>query len=124
MRFGIITTLPEVYRAESLLLHSQVRTYHSSSLFLELSLLILKDGQISNCPSRGIHYPLKRSQNEPTKTAPHGPGPTDPPDVPFIGRGNLMVNTLNQQRGCIISPGTWYSSGTCATFRAIKLSGL
>lgn len=30
---------------------------------------------------------------------------------------------MGQQRGCIIGRGTWYSSGTCATFRAEKASG-
>lgn len=34
-----------------------------------------------------------------------------------------MVSTLNQKRGCIISYGTWYASGSCATFRAQKASG-
>jgi hypothetical protein len=35
----------------------------------------------------------------------------------------MIVSTLNQIRGCIISWGTWYASGTCATFRAEKASG-
>lgn len=35
-----------------------------------------------------------------------------------------MVSTFNQQRGCIISYGTWYNAGTCATFRTEKLSGV
>lgn len=34
-----------------------------------------------------------------------------------------MVSTLNQKRGCIISYGTWYAAGTCATFRVQKASG-
>ncbi|KAJ5916318.1 hypothetical protein N7504_000333 [Penicillium tannophilum] len=78
------------------------------------------DGQKSNCPARGIHYPLKRAQKDPSKTTTsHGSEPTDP-GTPFTGRGNLVVSTLNQRRGCIISKGTWYQSGTCATFRAEK----
>lgn len=35
----------------------------------------------------------------------------------------MVVSTLNQIRGCIISYGTWYASGTCATFRAEKATG-
>jgi ribonuclease T2 len=80
------------------------------------------DGQTSNCPRRGIRYPPKRSAPEPTKTTTHGSEPTKT-GVPFSGKGNLMVSTLNQRRGCIISYGTWYSAGTCATFRAQKASG-
>ncbi|KAJ5674126.1 hypothetical protein N7462_009565 [Penicillium macrosclerotiorum] len=80
------------------------------------------DGQVSNCPRKGIRYPPKRSQNEPTKTTTRGSEPTAP-GSPFSGKGNLMVSTLNQRRGCIISYGTWYSSGTCATFRTKRASG-
>jgi hypothetical protein len=35
----------------------------------------------------------------------------------------LIVSTLNRKHGCIISYGTWFSSGTCATFRSESLSG-
>lgn len=80
------------------------------------------DGQTSNCPRRGIRYPPKRSAPKPTKTTTRGSEPTQT-GVPFSGKGNLMVSTLNQQRGCIISYGTWYASGTCATFRVQKASG-
>ncbi|KAJ5439796.1 Ribonuclease [Penicillium daleae] len=79
------------------------------------------DGQTSNCPRRGIRYPPKRSAPEPTKTTTYVPEPTQT-GAPFSGKGNLMVSTLNQRRGCIISYGTWYASGTCATFRAKKAS--
>ncbi|KAJ5174407.1 Ribonuclease [Penicillium canariense] len=79
------------------------------------------DGQSSNCPRNGIHYPPKRSQPEPTRTTTHGVEPTVT-GIPFSGGGNLMVSTLNQKRGCIISYGTWYASGSCASFRAQKVS--
>ncbi|CAG7918529.1 unnamed protein product [Penicillium olsonii] len=80
------------------------------------------DGQKSNCPSRGIKYPLKRARHEPTHTTTGShPAPTEP-GTPFTDRGNLMVSTLNRRHGCIISYGTWFSSGTCATFRAEKLA--
>ncbi|KAJ5561438.1 hypothetical protein N7535_004095 [Penicillium sp. DV-2018c] len=79
------------------------------------------DGQKSNCPSKGIKYPLKHPKHEPTHTNPAHPEPTAP-GTPFAGRGNLIVSTLNRKYGCIISYGTWFTSGTCATFRAEKLS--
>ncbi|CBF76577.1 hypothetical protein AN4874.2 [Aspergillus nidulans FGSC A4] len=83
------------------------------------------DGQTSNCPAKGIIYQPKTPNkdpghgHEPTKTRhPHGPT-----GAPFIGKGNLVVSTMGQQRGCIIGRGTWYSSGTCADFRAKRASG-
>ncbi|KAJ5155608.1 hypothetical protein N7492_008411 [Penicillium capsulatum] len=79
------------------------------------------DGQKSNCPSRGIRYPPKRSQSEPTKTTTHGSAPTAT-GAPFSGKGNLIVSTKGQKHGCLISYGTWYTSGTCATFRAEKVT--
>ncbi|KAJ5287953.1 hypothetical protein N7478_003639 [Penicillium angulare] len=81
------------------------------------------DGPKSNCPANGLHYPLKRSHNDPPSrtTTTQGSEPTAP-GTPFSGRGNLMVSTLNQRRGCIISYGTWFASGTCATFRTKKKS--
>lgn len=82
----------------------------------------LPDGQTSNCPARGIRYPPKREQNEPTKTTTGHSEPTAT-GIPFLGKGHMMVSRLNQQRGCIISYGTWFASGTCATFRAEKVSG-
>lgn len=89
---------------------------------LDSDLNYVTDGQTSNCPSRGIRYPLKRSKDEPTKTTTHGSEPTAT-GIPFVGRGNLMVSTFNQRRGCIISYGTWYASGTCAAFRTEEDSG-
>ncbi|XHF97693.1 ribonuclease T2-like [Aspergillus wentii] len=82
------------------------------------------DGFKSNCPTNGIRYHPKKPQAEPepTETSPTGPKPTAP-GVPFQGRGHLKVSTMGQRRGCIISHGTWFSSGTCATFRAKKISG-
>ncbi|KAL4810550.1 ribonuclease T2-like protein [Aspergillus unguis] len=82
------------------------------------------DGQTSNCPSSGIFYQPKT----PNKNPGHGPEPTTtrhlpkPTGSPFIGRGTLVVSSMGHQRGCIIGRGTWYSSGTCATFRARKAS--
>ncbi|KAL8826898.1 MAG: hypothetical protein Q9170_007226 [Blastenia crenularia] len=47
-------------------------------------------------------------------TAP--PSPT--PGNPFSGKGTLPVTTGGKVDGCIISGGTWYTTGTCATFTA------
>lgn len=49
-----------------------------------------------------------------------GPSPTSTstPGTPFSGRGYLNVITDGSKKGCIISKGTWYTSGTCATFTA------
>ncbi|KAE8421887.1 ribonuclease T2-like protein [Aspergillus pseudocaelatus] len=79
------------------------------------------DGQTSNCPSKGIRYqPKTPRKDEPTKTR----GPSEPTSTgtPKSKRGNLVVSTQGQQRGCIISRGTWFTSGTCATFRIEKAS--
>ncbi|KAL4884833.1 ribonuclease T2-like protein [Aspergillus karnatakaensis] len=82
------------------------------------------DGQTSNCPNSGIFYQPKTPNDnpghghEPTKTR----HPHEPTGIPFQGRGELVVSTAGHQRGCIISRGTWYSSGTCATFTAKKSS--
>ncbi|KAJ9285492.1 hypothetical protein DTO021C3_6884 [Paecilomyces variotii] len=76
------------------------------------------DGPKSNCPKTGIHYKPKRSKPPSTTTS----APSDPTRSPSNGRGHLQVYTLNQKRGCIISKGTWFSSGTCATFRINRAS--
>lgn len=78
-----------------------------------------QDGPKSNCPKTGIHYKPKRSKPPSTTTS----APSDPTRSPSNGRGHLQVYTLNQKRGCIISKSTWFSSGTCATFRINRASG-
>lgn len=75
------------------------------------------DGGKSTCPATGIRYPPKGAARRPTATRgttalPTATGP------PFSGRGNLHVQTDGHQKGCIISGGKWYVSGTCATFKA------
>lgn len=49
-----------------------------------------------------------------------GPSPTSTstPGEPFVGKGYLNVVTSGSKKGCIISKGTWYTSGTCASFAA------
>lgn len=103
----------------------------SHFLLLHIQNMLLKmnlDGLKSNCPARGVRYqPKKAHEPQPTTTTTftttHAPKPTEP-GIPFNGMGNLKVSTQGQGRGCIISHGTWFSSGTCATFKAEKVRGL
>ncbi|KAK4992984.1 Ribonuclease T2 precursor (RNase T2) [Elasticomyces elasticus] len=87
------------------------------------------DGTKSTCPRTGVKYLPKSGSAGPTATTTTtttrggGSTPTAAPtatstNVPFSGRGNLMVQTGGSQKGCIISGGTWYTSGTCASFTA------
>ncbi|KAF2011685.1 ribonuclease T2 [Aaosphaeria arxii CBS 175.79] len=81
------------------------------------------DGPKSSCPKSGIKYLPKNgggSQPKPTGTKPTTgvPTSTSAPGTPFSGRGTLNVQVDGSKKGCIISAGTWYTSGTCATFTA------
>jgi ribonuclease T2 len=79
-------------------------------------------GSGSTCPSSGIKYLPKtgattapatstRTSTSPTSTStPSGAVPS--------GKGYLDVITSGSQDGCIIGAGTWYTTGTCATFTA------
>lgn len=82
-------------------------------------------GSSSTCPSTGIKYPPKGSGSAPTTTAATGTAaPTaTSTGAPFTGSGYLNVVTSGSQKGCIISGGTWYTSGTCATFQAAASGG-
>jgi ribonuclease T2 len=70
-------------------------------------------GQTSNCPSSGIKYLPKSGGGTATSTG-------SPPSSTggFSGTGFLEVTSGGSQKGCIISAGTWYTTGTCATFTA------
>ncbi len=77
-------------------------------------------GSGSTCPSTGIKY-LPKSGTPTTTTgttlttsttASTGTG------VALSGSGYLNVIYSGSQNGCLISAGTWYTSGTCATFTA------
>jgi ribonuclease T2 len=76
----------------------------------------------SSCPASGVKYLPKNGGSSPTSvpTTTGGPGPTPTavPGTPFSGRGFLNVNVNGAKKGCIISAGTWYTSGTCATITA------
>ncbi|KAK0345146.1 Ribonuclease T2 precursor (RNase T2) [Friedmanniomyces endolithicus] len=77
-------------------------------------------GSKSTCPSTGIKYLPKGNGagSSPTSAAPP-PAPSPTSGGPgFSGKGTLNVITYGSQTGCIISGGTWYTSGTCAGFTA------
>ena len=84
----------------------------------------------STCPSTGIQYLPKTgggggNGTSPTSTVPSSSSPpTATPTGPtFSGTGYLNVVTSGSKKGCIISGGTWYVSGTCATFTASSSGG-
>ncbi|KAG8529073.1 uncharacterized protein KY384_005708 [Bacidia gigantensis] len=67
----------------------------------------------------GVKYLPKGGTTPPsTTTSKPTTSPTSSPGNPFSGRGTLQVSTSGQAKGCIISGGTWYTTGTCATFTA------
>ncbi|KAF2664436.1 ribonuclease M [Microthyrium microscopicum] len=76
------------------------------------------DSSASNCPSTGIKYLPKTGSTAPTgtttttSTAPTGTGGA------ISGSGTINVLNGSTQDGCVISAGTWYTTGTCATFTA------
>jgi ribonuclease T2 len=83
------------------------------------------DGTKSTCPKTGIRYLPKNAGSNPprTTTTVGGPAPTSTaaPGTPFRGRGHLNVLVDGVKKGCIISKGTWYATGTCATFTATEV---
>ena len=95
------------------------------------------DGTKSTCPATGIKYLPKNghggggsrpSPPHASPTAPGSPSPSNPvaPGTPFAGRATLDVVVAGadaRSTGCVISKGTWYTSGTCATFTAAAVAG-
>ncbi|KAI1955007.1 Ribonuclease T2 precursor (RNase T2) [Ophidiomyces ophidiicola] len=84
----------------------------------------LPAGSPSNCPATGIKYTPKNGKARPNPTNNPGPTPTKSSPAPtgtngaFSGKGHLEVTTGGKKTGCLISYGTWYSTGTCAMFHA------
>ncbi|KAH8898934.1 ribonuclease T2 [Thozetella sp. PMI_491] len=72
-------------------------------------------GQSSNCPSSGVKYLPKSGSSTPTTTS-SGSSPTG--TGTFSGSGYLNAYYSGSQDGCLISAGTWYTTGTCATYTA------
>ncbi|KAF2500074.1 ribonuclease M [Lophium mytilinum] len=81
------------------------------------------DGSKSTCPTTGVKYlPKSGSGGSPTTTFVTGTktstvAPTSTGGA-FSGKGYLNVSTGGTATGCLISAGTWYTSGTCATYTA------
>lgn len=110
MRFGIFTMSREVYNLVPFSPRIRVCThitYHLKHSVYWQSVSIV--GTTSSCPSAGIKY-------LPKGTSPGGGGGGGG-GVPS-GKGTLPITSGGVQKGCIISGGTWYTSGTCASFTA------
>jgi len=78
------------------------------------------DGSTSSCPTTGIKYPPKGGSSSPTSTrTTTAPAPTSTGGggSAFSGSGYLNIVASGSQKGCLISSGAWYTSGTCATYR-------
>ena len=81
------------------------------------------DGSKSTCPGTGVKY-LPKSGSGSGGSSPTTTSPSSPSSTPnggsgnFYGKGYLNVSTGGSQKGCIIGAGTWYTTGTCATFTA------
>jgi ribonuclease T2 len=80
-------------------------------------------GAGSTCPSTGIKYLPKPGGTTTTLVTSTATGTTTAPTstptgVILSGKGYLNVISGGSQNGCIISAGTWYTTGTCATFTA------
>lgn len=78
------------------------------------------NSESGGCPSTGVKYlPKSGGSTTPTSTTSTGTSPpTSTPTGSFSGKGYLNAVTGGSTKGCIISGGTWYTSGTCATFTA------
>ncbi|KIN04861.1 hypothetical protein OIDMADRAFT_192336 [Oidiodendron maius Zn] len=82
---------------------------------------VAPSGSTSNCPSTGIKYLPKSGSPAPTTT---GSQPTTTAtktgSTSSTGTTTSYLNayTGGSQTGCLISAGTWYTSGTCATYTA------
>jgi len=74
------------------------------------------DGSKSDCPATGVKYlPKSGGGTSPTTTTTSGPAPTG---GSFSGTGYLNGVTGGATDGCLISAGTWYNGGTCATCKS------
>ncbi|KAG0648795.1 Ribonuclease T2 [Hyphodiscus hymeniophilus] len=75
-------------------------------------------GSTSSCSSSGIKYLPKSGSPTPTTTTTGGGSSPTGSGGSFSGSGYLNAVTSGSQKGCLISAGTWYTSGTCATYTA------
>ncbi|KAI0144587.1 ribonuclease T2 [Xylariaceae sp. FL1272] len=85
-------------------------------------------GADSSCPDSGIKYLPKDGDGAPSPTSTSATmtstatstGTTSTPTSTgaFSGSGYLTAVYDGQEDGCLIGAGTWYTSGTCATYTA------
>ncbi|CAN8105870.1 unnamed protein product [Discula destructiva] len=75
-------------------------------------------GDTSNCPTSGVKYlPKSGASTAPTATA-TTTAPASTGTGTVSGKGYWNANYGGSVDGCLISAGTWYTTGTCATFTA------
>ena len=83
-------------------------------------------GQTGTCPTTGIKY-LPKSGTAASTTTTAGATATKTTTTTtatststgaFSGTGYLEAYTSGSNKGCLISAGTWYVGGTCATYKA------
>ncbi|OWP03586.1 ribonuclease T [Marssonina coronariae] len=75
-------------------------------------------GGKGDCAATGIRYVPKNLPATSTPT-PSGAAPA-PTRTPYSGEGFLQAYTGGVNKGCLIAAGTWYTTGTCATYTAAK----
>jgi len=75
------------------------------------------DGSKSNCAATGISY-VPKYLPAPTSTSTSSGATSTPTGTPYLGKGFLQAYTGGANKGCLISAGTWYTTGTCATYTA------
>ncbi|KAI1422029.1 ribonuclease T2-like protein [Xylaria sp. FL1777] len=76
-------------------------------------------GDTSNCPSSGIKYlPKSGTGTAPTSTTTTATKTGITATGTFSGQGYLNAYYNGNEDGCLISAGTWYTTGTCATYTA------
>ncbi|KAI1386654.1 ribonuclease M [Hypoxylon trugodes] len=83
------------------------------------------NGDDGGCPDSVKYLPKNGggsggggSTTSPTPTSTTSGGPSPTPTGTFSGKGYLNAVTGGSAKGCLISSGAWYTTGTCATFTA------
>ncbi|ROV96291.1 hypothetical protein VMCG_07737 [Cytospora schulzeri] len=91
------------------------------------------DGQDSTCPSSGIKYPIKSGASTATTTSARKTTTAKTTSTKtstavtatgtsVSGAGTWNAYYKGSEDGCLISAGTWYIGGTCATYHATSTS--
>jgi len=105
----------KVYHTNLNKYHFEVRGSVQTGDFVPAS----PDGSKSSCPDTGIKY-IPKYQPTPTGTTTSGGPSATPTGLPYAGKGYLngFPSAGTEKKGCLISGGTWYTTGTCATYTA------